>query len=148
MCGGQVVERQALATRFLAFCGRERFRRFVLQLIRGCRRKGRLMFWQEELWAAFAEIQPDGIPLSFEAISEALRVCPVHDQPLRSEDVPIVYGLIHFTQGHVQAREMWFPFANEVAYDGCCVGPQQRATVLFCDACRQESLVWHGRTGG
>jgi hypothetical protein len=133
-----VVERQVLASQFLAFCGPERFRKFVLQLHRECRSKGRLLFWQEQLWAEFAATEPGEIPFSVEGIAEALRLCPVHELPLESEEVPIVYGLVRFPPGYVQAREERFPFANEVAYGGCCVGPEERATVLLCEGCRRE----------
>ena len=133
-----------LSSRFLAFCGRERFRKFVIQLNRECRGKGRLLFWQEELWAAFAETHQGEAPCSFVAVAEALRLCPVHDLPLRSEEVPVAHGLVRFLPGYVEAREERFPFANEAAYGGCCVGSRKSATVLFCDGCRRGLRGWLG----
>ena len=141
------MERQDITSRFLAFCGPERFRKFVVQLHRECRGKGRLLHWQEELWAAFATTQGDDAPLSFEGIAEALRLCPVHDLPLKAEEVPVVYGLVRFPPGYVEARDERFPFANEVAFGGCCVGPEERAAVLFCEGCRRESRAWRGAEG-
>jgi hypothetical protein len=72
----QGLEHQDLADRFLAYCGRERFRDFVIQLPRECHHKGRFLFWQEELWAAFARTQPDAVPLAIEGVSEARRRGP------------------------------------------------------------------------
>ncbi len=46
------------------------------------------------------------------------------------------------TRENLQAREERFPFANEAAYGGCCVDPLEKAIVLFCDGCRQESQGW------
>ncbi len=51
------MEHQELASRFAAFCGIDRFRKFVLQLNRQGRGKGRLLFWQEGLGAEFARTQ-------------------------------------------------------------------------------------------
>ena len=110
---------------------------------------GAWQVWQDR-WNAFtsffARFRLTGWKrLLNEAISEAIRLCPVHDLPLRAEEVPIVYGLIHFPEGYVHARDERFPFANEVAYGGCCIGPRQTATVFCCDACRDESRERHGR---
>jgi hypothetical protein len=94
-------------------------------------------------------VRPDRVgrgPLSFEGISEALRICPVHDLPLQSGAVPVVYGLIHFPPGYLRAREERFPFASEATYGGCCVGPQERAAVYFCQGCREELRDWRERS--
>ena len=82
------MEHQEIVSRFLAFCGLDRFRKFVLQLNQECRVKGRLLFWQEEFWARFASTQQGEVPLDFKGVSEALRLCPIHELPLKSGRCP------------------------------------------------------------
>ena len=59
--------------------------------------------------------------------------------------MPIVYGLVRFPPEYLQTREERFPFANEVTYGGGCVGPEERATVIFCAGCRRELRSWRER---
>ena len=73
--------------------------------------------------------------------------CPVHKKRLRGDIVPIVSGLPMFKPGYLDARKKGFPCENSIVYGGCLVRPRptKRATVLFCQECRNNANAW-GKT--
>ncbi len=112
---------------FRDFAGRDCYREFVRTLNRRCRVKGRLFFWQEELWGEFAA-NNQGASMSQEAIMEAFRICDVHECRLDASpgnDPPFE---IRDTPEYDQAFETLFPFAN--------------GGDLVCAVCRSERSRW------
>src|SRR5262249_2572941 len=67
----------AIRELFLPEFGRETYRRFVRAVNAACRRKGRLLLWQERLWSEFAHRHPEA-HVSPDAILRVFRVCDVH----------------------------------------------------------------------
>ena len=63
---------------FREFAARDRYRKFVRSLHREGRRKGRLFYWQEQLWREFLSNVP-GAPTSQGSILDTFRICDVHD---------------------------------------------------------------------
>ncbi len=112
---------------FRDFAGRDRYRKFVRTLNRRSRKKGRLFFWQEELWGEFAANHP-GAPMSKEAIMDAFRICDVHNCRLDAapgNDPPLE---IRDTPEYDHAFETLFPFAG--------------GGDLVCAICRSERSRW------
>ena len=69
------MEHQEIVSRFLAFCGLDRFRNFVLQLeLRSAGSRAGCCSGQEEFWARFASTQQGGSPVDFKGVLEALRL--------------------------------------------------------------------------
>jgi hypothetical protein len=73
--------------------------------------------------------------------------CPVHGELLRTEQVPILYGLYRHPSDYHQARKELFPRANAVAYGGCLVGPRKLQAIRYCEACRIAMASWASETG-
>ena len=84
--------------------------------------------------------------------AEAKRRCEVHKQPLRTERVRIVYGLMGYRKGFWKAHEKYFPNDNFYIGGGCveenrrfwkCEMPaSQFGEVSFCQKCRVASAKW------
>ncbi len=104
------MDTRELQASFRRFAGHERYRKFVRAINRACRSKGRLFFWQEQLWDEFAATIPDGLKTGNEVMA-AFRVCDVHDCPLQSppDDKPLVE--IRDTPERELAYNTLFPFA-------------------------------------
>lgn len=107
---------------FRRFAGHDRYSKFVRAINRACRSKGRLFFWQEQLWDEFATTIPD-VPTSGNEVLAAFSVCDVHDCPLQSppDDKPLAE--IRDTPENELAYNALFPFA----INGNLVCPQCRA---------------------
>ena len=88
-------------------------------------------------WIIFCE---DG---SWRGLAE----CPVHDEPLLIEEVPIRSGLLRFPLEYYAARRELFPFANAYVEGGCLVGPDKVAKSPYCVACRRALASWSVETG-
>src|SRR5687768_5911529 len=69
---------------FAAFCGIDRYRQFVSAIWTSSIRKRRLVYWQEQLWRAFAESCADKLPSSFAELQHLFEVCPRHLEPLHT----------------------------------------------------------------
>lgn len=114
---------------FKRFVGAERFRKFVRFVGHQCRRKGRLLFWQEQLWDEFASKLPEA-RLSREEILRVFCICDVHGGEL--EDLPPEdpKGKIRWTPEYDQAKETLFPLANGL-YASCLQCQSEQRTWIF-----------------
>jgi hypothetical protein len=130
-----------IATKFQASIPDERFRKFLRVLQTTALRKGRLLAWQDFLWAKFRETCPEA-PASFVEIAEALRMCPVHLSRMSMAEVPIQYGLWHFSQQELKAKDDLFPFANYVVHGPDWGGAAKTALVPVCSECREARDLW------
>lgn len=106
------MDSAALRALFRRYAGPERYRRFMRAINGACRGKGRLFFWQEQLWRAFAETAP-GTPMNDTDVMRVFAVCDVHECPLLqlAEETPLPE--VRDTPEYEQARDNLFPFAND-----------------------------------
>lgn len=70
------------------------------------------------------------------------RRCPRHDLVLQDDLVPILWGLPFVEERESKAREERFPRACSVYSGGCVPGPESRAWVRYCPACRDAETLW------
>jgi hypothetical protein len=124
-----------LRRRFESFCGTDDYRRFLRALNTTCLDRGRLFYWQERLWARFAESQAETLPTEYAEIASAFRLCDVHGNELTQGEVPAVSGLFRYPDGYWDAHSAEFPFANTYVALGCR-GEDGVANVYYCQACR------------
>jgi hypothetical protein len=68
--------------------------------------------------------------------------CKVHRAPLRTDLVPIEYGLIRPSEQQERARPKLFPWANERYPGGCEPKEPQTARVSYCASCREALAQW------
>ncbi len=123
------MDTRELRTSFQRFAGFDRYTKFVRAVNRACRSKGRLFFWQEQLWDEFAATTPDA-PRAGEQVMVAFSVCDVHDCPLQSpvDDTPLPE--IRDTPECEVAYNTLFPFAINGE--------------LVCIQCRAARQKWIG----
>ena len=69
-------------------------------------------------------------------------ICKVHGEVLQKDKVEIVYGLIGFRKGYLDAEKKSFPNANTKVYGGCLVEFEKYAEVLYCRRCRMAEQRW------
>src|SRR6187401_2409631 len=91
---------------FAAFAGEDRFRSFIRALNVAPVSLTRLRFWQEDLWAAFVEVDLRW-PAEFPGIREAFRVCEVHGCQLARDSVFAPAGQIQ--RSHTQSPDSGSP---------------------------------------
>jgi hypothetical protein len=77
----RTVEASEFRAAFASFSGPDRYRQFLRALNRGGGWRGRLLSWQEELLARFAEAVPSA-EVTFERVESLLRVCELHGAEL------------------------------------------------------------------
>jgi TonB family protein len=81
--------------------------------------------------------------------------CPVHHLPLQEDKVGIVYGLMGYRPGFLEAEKKLFPYAITNVEGGCvvnmaknpCTGEEVQvsprfARVLYCPRCRAAQKRW------
>jgi hypothetical protein len=73
--------------------------------------------------------------------------CPVHQELLEVEPVPIVYGLMRHPLEYYQAAKELFPLANAIIEGGCIVGSQKMQPRPYCPGCRRALAKWARETG-
>jgi hypothetical protein len=112
---------------FRDFAGEDRYREFVRTLNRVSLRKGRLFFWQEQLWREFVANAP-GVPTSEQEVMDMFRVCDVHGDGLETSSGDDSSPEIRDTPEYDRVRDTLFPFA---------VGGD-----LVCAKCRSQRQRW------
>jgi TonB family protein len=90
--------------------------------------------------------------------------CPLHDEAMQLDTVPIIYGLPPATSKYAKVdvisffRGVWdglthretyeeaslkkFPNSNMTIGGGCIVGDERKAEVLYCPKCRAVEMNW------
>lgn len=134
----EVIE---LRKAFAAFLGDERFTKFVAA---GWRR-GRLRYWQEQEWRRFCAARPD-VRAGLDDLEVALRICELHGDELRPDEVELFHGCLDFAQEYVEMRNRLFPHATSgpVATEGSPMGGD-RIGVWYCPSCRSAEEKWNSR---
>src|SRR5262245_29494007 len=116
-----------IRTEFKQFAGPERFRKFVRFVGNECRSKGRLFFWQEQLWNEFASKFPNA-RLSPEEILRVFCICDAHGCELGDLPPEAHSSKIRWTPEYDRAEETLFPLAS---------GRHAR-----CPQCQSERQRW------
>jgi hypothetical protein len=73
---------------------------------------------------------------------QAPGTCEVHGVALRTDTVPIVYGLVRSSPATIKAREASFPHAETEVLGGCVVREDQFAQVKYCPECHKAKAQW------
>jgi hypothetical protein len=130
------METAEIRTEFKRFAGAERFRKFVRFIGNECRGKGRLFFWQEQLWDEFTSKFADA-RLSPAQILRVFCVCDVHGCELEELPSDDPKGKIRWTPEYDQAKETLFPLGNGL-YVSCLRCQSEQQTWIFenRDLCR------------
>jgi len=134
--GNGMNARQNLTT-LKAIYGSERAAKFLLKLQRSSVAIGRLYYWQEQMLSAFnsetgAELK------TLEDALQAFNICPVHEEELRLDNVPILYGTRRPPSPEDASHaDQTYPFANLAAYGPCWTEQATHKVVRFCSACRE-----------
>lgn len=115
----------------------ERFRKFIKSCNETARERGRLRFWQQELWESFTDSNTKFANLEISAVVNAFRVCHVHVTPLRRAEVPIRKGLWGETRtAEVEAQICRdAPYSLPYALDSTAWGDATHITIDHCDEC-------------
>ena len=116
-----------LKSQFLRFAGADRYRKFVRTINRGCGSKGRLLFWQQDLWDTFVSAVPQASENPVDVLT-LFRFCDVHGHPLQPAPRDQHLTEIRDTPEAEQANEAIFPFAIN--------------TDLVCPECQVERERW------
>jgi hypothetical protein len=128
-------------TRFKDYAGTAVFSRFIKALNRPDRTYVRLRFWQEDLWQAFVTENPDCY-LSYDELTEVLRICELHEVDLVPHEVPAFRGCIDYVPEYLEEKAASFPHAPmKVVMVPPDYKPPSVATWICptCDAIQRES---------
>jgi hypothetical protein len=135
--------------KFETFCGPTKFARFLESFNKTARKRGRLAFFQEELWFEFTKQCPEFGSLEFEQLVPIFRVCHVHKVPLFDQEVPIVRGLhdVYYSQHHDKAESELFPYAAEFVLDSPAFESMQAISVDRCNECLKAKHTFEASEG-
>jgi hypothetical protein len=115
---------------FADFCGTDRYRQFVAAIWSSAIPKQRLIYWQEQLWRAFAESCSAPVPSAFGDLLPVFEVCPRHLEPLHVVDGPKFDAIAESRQGVPEDdRDELYPFAVIAVTQGGVT------RALSCPAC-------------
>jgi len=85
---------------------------------------------------------PDTLSLLPETFREGESRCKVHGVLLKKDRVQIIYGLVGFKVGYLEAQKKLFPNSNKEAFGGCIVESTKFAEVVYCTECRKAEARW------
>ena len=137
-----------LVSRLRTHLGEASFDKFVDSLNSVCRRRGRLVHWQEKAWDRFIESYPEYKELDYGDIFELVQICQVHNEPLIPDEVPVVYRPRKTSASYVSyihAAVFEFPHANliyKVDSPGKLQG-LEKVELKYCAECRRSLLNWN-----
>ena len=124
------------------FLGDHRFIKFV-----DLCNAGRLLWWQERAWESFVAALPE-FACSHEELVETLRICSLHGDDLRKDQVSVVDGCADYTMPYCEARRRHFPYANSGPLFGQGRSIDQVSLeVWYCPQCRLDEVQWNTRNG-
>jgi hypothetical protein len=99
-----------LRSRFRHFAGSDRYRKFVRSINRVSHVKGRLLYWQERLWADF--VSGDAPAYQSADPFAVFGVCDIHERSLQAPRTGDRLSEIRDTPEADEAMENAFPFAG------------------------------------
>lgn len=121
---------------FRAYCGEDRFRKFILKL----HDHDKLLFWMQKLMDEFSIKHPN-FPSDYESIIKELNICPIHNTELTEAEFDVIWGLIKFPKDYYDAREEGFPFGRNVVFS-CIDGPNKKHLLKICEKCQTNEKEW------
>jgi hypothetical protein len=131
----------AMRGAFAARLGGERYRRFLAELD-GCRARGRLRHWMQEVWDDFVRDHPEW-GMAFPELLKAFRVCAVHGDELVPAAVRMVSPELQvpYTDEHHAVWGRTFPHAYadlpaDVPF------PTVIREMFVCPACQVARAEW------
>lgn len=130
---------EILRSRFRDFVEDEgRFRKFIETCNRSARERGRLSFWQQELWDRFTRLVPEYATLDLTTVLNAFYVCHVHLVPLHRASIPIRKGLWCVDKAPNDDQGDPPPYSLQAALDSPAWGDSTHIDVDHCDECLAE----------
>lgn len=139
------MDPRRLREAFRSYAGNDRYRRFIRALNTADVEAGRLRYWQDKLWNAFAETQFD-CPRDYVTIGQIFAECEVHDCDLLADTVLAPYsqlrnyrtqspdtGLLSGTIDNVNYPNPGWP----VSPDEWPPSQNKMVDVLYCPRCRE-----------
>lgn len=129
---------EEMRSRFRAFVNNDsRFSKFIECCNDTARQRGRLTFWQQDLWNSFVKVNTEFANLEFPAIVNAFYVCHVHMAPLHRAAIPIRKGLWCITHTPEVEAEISrdAPYSLTYSLDSPAWGDATQITVDHCDEC-------------
>jgi len=78
-----------------------------------------------------------------EGFREGKSRCKVHGTLLKKDRVQIIYGLVGFKVGYLEAQKKFFPNSSKEALGGCIVESTKFAEVAYCPKCRRAEARWN-----
>lgn len=128
------------------FSGNPQYRKFIKTINTTGRGTGQFLYWQEKLWKRFTGDYPEFSNYRYKDLEDAFKLCHLHLVELQSDEVPAHYQRQRPPREYSRARDLSFPFANQVHFGDVTAKPKpHRRAVLFCAACRKELLRWNSR---
>ena len=134
-----MMEAAELRKTLAAFVGDERFKK----LVRG--RRGCMSFWQEQELRRFIAAHAES-GVTPEDVNTALRVCEVHGDELKADEVELFHGCMDYTKEFIETRNRLFPNAatgpvstEGRPMDGSSIG------VWYCPSCRAAKEACEAR---
>lgn len=73
--------------------------------------------------------------------------CSVHSLELIQGRVPILYGLIRYSDEFRAQHLKHFPNSKFLVFGGCVVGHEFFHNMKYCQKCREAHLAWSKTTG-
>ena len=114
---------------FADFCGTDRYRQFVAAIWSSAIPKQRLIYWQEQLWRAFAESHSAPVPSALGELLPIFEVCPRHLEPLHVVEGPQFDAIAKSRQSVPEDDRELCPFAVVAVTQGGVT------RALSCPAC-------------
>ena len=88
------------------------------------------------------EPPPETVSLLPTNFREGKTRCRVHGILLKTDRVQIIYGLMGFKVGYLEAEKKLFPNSHKKAFGGCLVEATKFAEVAYCPKCRRAESKW------
>lgn len=75
-------------------------------------------------------------------IEDTAEVCEIHNSSLVEGRVPVLYGLIRYSDKYIEARKAQFPRSRFLVLGGCAVGDAFFHNIRYCAECRESHMAW------
>jgi hypothetical protein len=75
-------------------------------------------------------------------IEDTAQVCKIHNSDLVEGRVPVLYGLIRYSDQYLEARKIQFPNSKFLVLGGCVVGNIFFHNIRYCPHYRESHIAW------
>ena len=136
------MEPETIRALFRATVGSQVYGKFVRAVNTTCRREGRLLYWQEQVWNDFVGRHPE-ITVVSAAVLGIFSVCEVHGDTLREETGTTEEAAVRDTPEYRLAQEQLFPYCLvPVRAEVVARGDIRVVEAWYCAACRAARARW------